>query len=241
MKQKQVFTLIELLVVIAIIAILASMLLPALSKAREKARMINCAGNLKQVGTAVMMYNNDYNGWMPRTEAWADNNRDYHFTMKIASYLFGPPRKGAAAWSKDSVLAKGRNTALFCPQNIDTRFTICEGTSNYVLNTDAVGGAKEATPYWNDNQWRRNSEFKKTSRIGMLFDYKNESANPTWYPYIARDASITPGQTYFSVGFIHSNRTTNILYADGHVASMLRPPTGKRMDIARKAVDVLYE
>ena len=83
-NRKKAFTLIELLVVIAIIAILAGMLLPALSKAREKARRINCAGNMKQIGLACLMYSGEYDGFFPNDQAFAGSNLQ---VMNTEGYL----------------------------------------------------------------------------------------------------------------------------------------------------------
>jgi len=123
MKTQKSFTLIELLVVIAIIAVLASLLLPALGRARSEAQRASCINNLKQIAQAATSYTDSNSGYYPYAGKWANfSTWDELLTNELQTGL------SAADCSRNSlpIAFAGRLKILICPEDkprSDARYT----------------------------------------------------------------------------------------------------------------------
>ena len=126
MKIKQGFTLIELLVVIAIIAILAGMLLPALSRAREQARRIRCTANVKQMIAAIIQYSNDWYEQLPASVVGASPKNTIWYTANSPTGTQGEVASVACNWTHLGILYPRYSGALglfVCPSSKDQEWT----------------------------------------------------------------------------------------------------------------------
>jgi len=123
MKRRRGFTLIELLVVIAIIAILAAILFPVFAQARDKARSASCVSNLKQIGTAITLYIQDYDEIMPGAPAPPKDWSPYSGTVYVQPPLSnGTPAPTSGRWAMWSNLLQPylKNWNVFkCPSTAD--------------------------------------------------------------------------------------------------------------------------
>ena len=213
--RKRFFTLIELLIVVAIIAILAAMLLPALSKAMMTARKAHCINNLKQLGTALESYAGDSQDWLPQyytlanTSEWYKILCDNHYVP--CTYAQARGNAGVNAGAKE-----GRKHIFWCPD--DKRdpivgFTTPQGIS-YAINSVISNNTPPAYKWLRRNQVALKAGWS-ASQNSLLMDCW-DNAN-----YVGNTYNIQPYSGTQYLDFRHNN-TINVLYCDGHVENGAR-------------------
>jgi prepilin-type processing-associated H-X9-DG protein/prepilin-type N-terminal cleavage/methylation domain-containing protein len=226
MKKQTVFTLIELLVVIAIIAILASMLLPALNKAREKARSISCTSNEKQIGNAFLMYAGDHDDFIaPQRSPFAGNvNGDewrYNWAWKLGLYLAPKAIRNSAGYKATEIPVyichADKNNIVASSGNYPTNY-------GYNRRMGSIGTSAWQGPINKENSWKRLTRFAQASKVLVLTDcltntniingYGAQVVNS--YPTISDTYSATQKKNKIDM-FRHGGKFANVLYADGHV------------------------
>lgn len=244
-KRPYLFTLIELLVIVAIIAILASMLLPALGKAKRRVKTLTCLNNLKSIGFTSMNYSNENNDDVVPTftteqgaSPWLVRLIPYY--LKDSEYSLNAGKTGLKL-SNNGVKTKVMNT-LFCPitQNADfckSFFTQVHVECRMMFNSYGLNGYNGIEKRTAANAW---GNWKK-KHFGKVFKIKSPSAkilmSETAYPLAnwAWGAQLCESWwTVFNASFRHgtsvsdkqssyalfSAGTASTCFADGHVESL---------------------
>lgn len=228
--QRPCFTLIELLVVIAIIMILAAMLLPVLSRARGLARLTGCANNLRQLGVAHAMYQDEFDDSLAHTTVdeynaiGASPNYGHYYTWgnKLAPNL-GFTYSDFRVYEKVAMpkLRSQRNNVFTCPENpggyAPTGSTL--GAPSFSINAylgktwDASGSGSVC--YYPAYKLNR---FTQPDGKAFLFDGMGERTRA------AEFHSVKQGTNANNVRIRHMGARINFLFLDGHLRDYTSPP-----------------
>lgn len=225
MSKHRGFTLVELLVVIGIIALLISILLPALSKARAAANSVVCASNLRQLGTAYSMYSNDNKGYLPRPVGFglwsvaygSGKAQDAYFFNRLANPYLGFQETNEPFWhgEVDSEyklywrITNGRPSVFTCPT-----ISPMLSTNPYACYAQNYWAGYVDTDYWEEALWRpgripRITSSKSPSETILAADLGSDTGA---YSYVIQTGGRVPR-------LVHNSRA-NTLFLDGHVSAL---------------------
>ena len=230
---KSNFTLIELLVVIAIIAILAAMLLPALNKARNKAKTASCSANQKQIGTAFVNYTNDYDSYLPKASICEGG---YYWSNMLYAGISSKPlnaQTGGVCGYCSLGHAKMNNyigynfygntkeagTIFHCPSQLTTysnsggsrQYPISYGMSRFLGGSPVYDGESYTKPGLKINRLQVISESVQAIEAGTI---DPDASGFYWYSLGYQWSN--PGLFFNLNGGLH-DQGANVLYNDGHV------------------------
>ena len=202
-NRKASFTLIELLVVIAIIAILAAMLLPALSQAREKARQAKCMSNLKQIGLAFIMYANDQDDYLPPYNASPTGGDYVYYTNLLINggYL---PNTG---WQSESY------------GEIRTGIWLCPSAKSFYWGGGYGISLRHVFKIPNGTPSVKLSSISRSSNIMLIGDaqYMRDDERAV---FVMECPLCRNWSTEYSTASTRHSGRGNYCFIDGHVASV---------------------
>lgn len=217
MRQRRAFTLIELLVVIAIIAILAAILFPVFAQAREAARMTACLSNMRQIGTGMNMYLQDYDETLPAAD-WGNAWVGPPYTVFAFQTGAG---SGAPTWAD-----------VFQPYLKNTKVLKCPSDSS---GNPVVGGAQilgEPLSYGlNYYFYRTLSGFRGNSNGGTLAEIQ-APASKIYITEVQSNKGIELVRPDRYDALMRHRDGASYLYVDGHTKWHKMPPQWKTGGIA---------
>lgn len=199
--RKTHFTLIELLVVISIIAILASLLLPALNMARTKAETIKCRNNLGSWGRALVMYSSDMNDYLPASRIWGAAPYTYHGMLATVGYFGGKGYNAEVTYMGNSLCPTGSKLEKSSPSY-----------SFYMFATNNISRGGSAYTYLKINT------AKTPSVTCEKADSVVSSMGQSSGYYTSGDLLRPPsGSANYSEPDFRHNKICNVLFLDFHV------------------------